>query len=129
MKENFQKPKTSVDTREFKEKLEVELKTVEDELKTVGHINPSNPGDWEAQPEKNDTVPADTNDVAEDITEYETNTAVLKELEIRFNEIKGALKKIQEENYGYCEIDGEPIEMERLKANPAATTCIKHMAK
>lgn len=115
-------------TNHFKEKLEKELENVEGELKSLGRINPSNPNDWEALPPTMDIQRADPNEVADQIEEYEENTGILKELEIRLNEIKVALKKISDNTYGKCEVCGEEIEKERLEANPAARTCVKHMS-
>jgi len=115
------------DTNTYKKLLEQELKTVTDELKTVGHVNPSNPGDWEANPPKDTEDDADENLTADNIESYETNTAILKQLEIRFNEVKAALARIAKGTYGVCEKCGKPIEEKRLKANPAATTCMSCM--
>lgn len=115
-----------IDTKHFKEKLERELAELENDLTTVGRRNPGNPADWEAVPKKMDTLAADEGDVAENIEAYEENTAVLKQLEIRWNEVKAAVQRIDENEYGLCEIDGKPIELERLEANPAATTCLRH---
>ncbi|PIR40297.1 MAG: hypothetical protein COV33_00540 [Candidatus Zambryskibacteria bacterium CG10_big_fil_rev_8_21_14_0_10_34_34] len=70
---------------------------------------------------------ADSNEVADNIEEFESNTAVLKELEIRYNDVKDALTKIEKNEYGMCEVSGEEIEEERLIANPAARTCKAHM--
>lgn len=117
---------SKIDTKYFKEKLERELAELENELKTVGRRNPDNPADWEAVPKKMDTLAADEGDVAENIEAYEENTAILKQLEIRWNEVRTALQRINENKYGLCETDGKPIELERLEANPAATTCVKH---
>ena len=116
-----------MNTKDFEEQLRVELATVEKELKTVGRRNPSNPADWEAKPDKMDVMPADSNEVADAIESYEENTGILKQLEIRFNEIKRALERIGGGTFGLCEICHKPIEAERLEANPAATTCIKHV--
>lgn len=116
-----------MDTEYFKEKLEEELLLVEKELNDVGRINPDNKLDWEAEPADMNVDSADSNETADNIEEYEENTAVLKELEIRYNDIKEALAKIEDGKYGICEISGEPIEEERLIANPAARTCKKHM--
>jgi len=116
-----------IDTKHFKAKLEEELAVVEKELAQVGHINPTNPADWEPTPAKMDIDQADANERSDAVEEYETNTGVLKELEIRFNNIKLALKKIEDGTYGICEISGEPIEAERLEANPAARTNKAHM--
>ena len=116
-----------INTEYFKEKLEAELKTVESELQTVGRKNPSNPLDWEAKEGEMNTDTAEEAEVAEGIEEYENNSAILKQLEIRYNEIKDALAKIDMGTYGICEISGLPIEEDRLEANPAARTCKAHM--
>ena len=116
---------------ELKQKLEEELETLKKELATVGRINPENPKDWEptAGVEAEHEHEPDPNDKADELEEYETNTAILKELEIRFNEVKDALKLIEEGNYGVCSICGKAIESARLEANPAATTCVEHTAR
>lgn len=117
------------DTKHFKEMLLKETEVLESELGTVGRKNPDNPSDWEATEGNVVTDTAEEGDVAEGIEEYESNSAVLGQLEIRLNEVKSALKKIENGNYGVCEIGGERIELDRLEANPAATTCKKHMSK
>jgi len=110
----------------FKEKLENELAKLEGELKTVGHINPSNPSDWVATPDAIDTMAADRNEVADQIESYEENTGILKQLEIQLNDVKTSLEKIKDGTYGKCEVCGETIPEERLEANPSARTCISH---
>lgn len=116
------------DTEHFKGKLLEELKVLEGELSSIGRINPENPGDWQALPTDMDTSHADENEVADTIEEFEENTGVLKQLEIRYNEVKSALEKITNGTYGICEVSGEPIERERLEANPAAKTSMQHMS-
>lgn len=113
----------------FKEKLEKEKSLLEKELSSVGRINPENASDWQATPAKMDILNADENEVADSIEEFENNTAILKQLEIRFNEVKDALERIDNGTYGTCEISGEPIEIDRLEANPAARTSKKHTAE
>ncbi len=117
----------NINTTHFKELLEKELALVEGELKSVGRRNPENAADWEATPPEMDVLNADENETADKIEMYEENTAILKQLEIRYNEIQAALERIAAGAYGLCEVGGEEIEMERLEANPAATTCMKHM--
>ena len=111
----------------FKELLQNEQALLEKELATVGHVNPENPADWEANATDLNTVNADENDVADTIEEYENNTAILKQLEIRINEVKRALEKIEQGTYGTCEVCNEAIEEDRLEANPSARTCKAHM--
>ncbi|MBI2096268.1 MAG: TraR/DksA C4-type zinc finger protein [Candidatus Taylorbacteria bacterium] len=118
----------AIEISRYKQKLFEEIKTLEDELKSVGRRNPANPADWEATPERGwDALPADENEVADSIEEFEENSAILKQLEIRYNEVKNALKRVEDGTYGICVVGGEEIEADRLEANPAATTCKKHM--
>lgn len=111
----------------FKELLAKELAVVENELRSVGRVNPSNPRDWEPVPDKMDTMAADSNEVADTIESYEENSAILKQLEIRLNEIKEALQKIDAGSYGKCAVCGESVDEKRLEANPAAKTCKEHL--
>ena len=116
---------------QYKEKLEEELKTLKGELKAIGRQNPENPNDWEATEKSMDvmTPMADPNESADKIEEYNENRAIVDELEIRYNNVKRALKKIEDGTYGRCEAGGEEIEVPRLAANPSARTCLKHMAE
>lgn len=116
-----------IDTQHFKEKLEEELNILTEELQKIARINPSNPKDWEPIPAKMDTLETDKNEVADRIEAFEKNTALVKELEIRFNNVKRALKKIEEGKYGICEDTGEQIPLARLEANPSARTCAEHL--
>ena len=45
-----------------------------------------------------------------------------REAQLR-NKIDAALKLIRDGDYGWCEVSGEPIGIERLLARPTATTC------
>lgn len=116
-----------LDLNFYKQKLQEELSLVEKELERVGRKNPDNKADWEAEPADMDVSTADESELADKMEEYETNTAILKDLEIRYNDIKVALDKIDGGNYGICEVSGLPIEKDRLDANPAARTCKAHM--
>lgn len=119
--------RNDIDTNYFKQKLETELAQVEQELSRFGRRNPDNEEDWEGKPADFDTDTADESEAADKIEEYEENTAVVKELEVRYNDIKSALDKIAGGNYGMCEVCGAPIEADRLEANQAARTCKQHM--
>lgn len=117
-------PRTDIDIPYFKELLLKEKRQVEDELASVGQRNPSNPEDWEATPEKMNVSHADPNEVADTIEEYEIRGSVSEKLEARLRNIEHALERIEKGTYGICEVSGENIEKERLKANPAARTNI-----
>jgi RNA polymerase-binding transcription factor DksA len=109
-------------TAKFKKILEEELGKLEKELHELGFKNPNNPADWEPKPDELNILPQDENEIADTIEEFEENSAILKQLEIRYNDVKAALGKIAEGTYGICEVSGEQIPVERLEANPAART-------
>ena len=116
-----------MNTDKFKKQLEEEKEKLEGELATVGRKNPDNPDDWEATPSDVNQRSADMNKLASNIEEFETNTAILKQLETQLLDVNAALEKIKEGKYGICEETGEQISEERLNANPAARTCMDHM--
>jgi RNA polymerase-binding transcription factor DksA len=111
----------------FKKKLEAEREILREQLLKVGRQNPDNPEDWQGLPDDTGTKAVDPNDAADKIESFEENRIITEELEIRYNEILEALKRIEEGTYGTCEISGELIEIDRLEANPAARTNKAHM--
>lgn len=113
-------------TEHFRKKLEAEKVKLETEMGGVGRRNLSVPGDWEAIPSETGTE-ADLIDQADVVTSRETNTAILADLEARYDSILSALSRIEKKTYGKCEVCGEKIEEERLEADPAATTCKKDL--
>ena len=115
------------DTQIYKEKLLAEKSKLETELGTIGVQNPNNSSDWEGKETKLDTDEADEGEVAFAEQEMITNSALVGQLEIQLTNVNDALKKIELGTYGLCEMDNEPIEEERLVANPSAKTCMEHM--
>jgi len=111
----------------FKTKLTEEKALLERELKTVGQRNPNNSADWEAKSQGRDIDQAERNEVADRVEGYETNVAILSQLEPKYNEVKAALDKMEKGMYGICSVCDKEIEEERLEANPAATTCKAHL--
>lgn len=108
------------------EKLEAEKKRLEAEMGSVGRRNPSVPGDWESTPSETG-MEADLADQADVVMSRESNTAILADLEARYDTILSALTRIEKGEYGKCEVCGEKIEEARLEADPSATTCVKHL--
>lgn len=117
----------AIDYKHFKEKLEKEKDLLNKELKDVGRINPDNPSDWEAVPDDKDASRADENILADGVEDYKENVAIVNTLETRYQDIIGALAKIEKGTYGLCETCSEEISLERLEANPSARNCRKHM--
>ncbi len=117
----------TIDLKHFKDRLEAERGTLENELSSVGRINPSNPSDWEATPADLNIPEADKNEVADKMEEFEGRAAVETALEERLSEVRAALEKIEKNTYGKCRVCREEIEENRLEANPAAETCLTHI--
>lgn len=111
----------------LKARLEKERDLLQQELSTLGVENPTVSGDWEPKKPEGEEFGADRNDNADIIEAEQENNAALNELEGRLNIVMQALGKFDAGTYGVCEVSGEPIEFERLNANPAAKTCMEHM--
>lgn len=67
----------------------------------------------------------DDTEAADEETNYGENIALSKDLVKSLEEVKVALQKIEDDRYGHCSNCDEYIPEERLKAYPAAATCIK----
>ncbi len=113
-------------TEYFRKKLETEKIRLELEMGGIGRRNPHVPDDWEPVPTEIGTE-ADLVDQAEVVMSHEGNAAILMDLETRYDIVLSALSRIEKKIYGKCEICGDKIEEKRLEADPAATTCVKHL--
>lgn len=115
-----------LDFNQFKTKLEMEQERLEQELKEFATINPENPKDWQA------TMSAEKESDSRDETanrleEWEDREASANALGDRLQEVKQALERIVAKTYGHCTVCQQPIEEDRLLANPAAATCKQHL--
>lgn len=113
-------------TEHFRKKLEEEKVKLESEMGNIGRKNPIIPNDWEAAPVEMDTE-SDLADQADIIMSHENNAAILADLEARYDTILAALSRTGGKTYGKCEVCGDEIGEARLEADPAATTCVKHL--
>ena len=112
---------------DLKQKLENERALLITQLNEVGRINPDNPKDWEPVAAPLNASQAEIEERASEITSFEDRSAVEFELEKRFEEVERALASLSDGTYGTCTVCKEKIEVARLDANPAASTCILHM--
>ncbi len=110
---------------DFKKKLEEEKKVVEGQLGSMGAKDGA--GEWTAGPGAIDEGATEPDELADRMEQQEENADEIAALAPRLKDINDALEKIEEGIYGACEVSGEPIEEERLEANPAARTCTKHL--
>lgn len=105
---------------ELRDTLIAEKATLEAELSEHGR---KVDGDWQGTAvggkESDDTDKADT------MEELAINVPLVETLEARLNEVVDALAKMKTGTYGTDENSGEPIPIERLRANPAARTKVQ----
>ena len=72
---------------------------------------------------------ADVVDQASSYTEKNVEMRAINRQIKLISKIDGALKKILDGTYGFCEETGEPIGLKRLIARPVATLCIAAQEK
>lgn len=116
-----------MNTEVYESKLKEELAVITTQLQDMGIHNPRVPEDWIATPEGQEAVDADPNITADRTEDWIERNAEVADLETRYVNILRALKKLDDGTYGVCEIGEEPIEEDRLNANPAARTCKAHI--
>ena len=115
-----------LDKKKIKEKLEKERDILLDQIRDIGKLNPET-NEWEAIPEELSSRESDQNDMADRFEDFEARSVMIKALESRLNNILGALKGLNKESFGRCEVCKKDIEMDRMEVNPAAKTCKKHL--
>ena len=104
---------------EFKVKLLEEKSRLEKELGEVAHKESD--GEYEA---KFEDLGRDEEDNAEEVEEYAAKVGITETLEKNLKDVNGALKRVEDGNYGKCENCPEEIRIERLNAYPAARKCM-----
>jgi len=115
-----------LDKTKIKDKLEKERDILLEELRDMGKLNPET-NEWEATPEAQDFPETDQNDMADRFEDFEAKSSMIKTLSPRLNNILRALKGLNKETFGKCDVCKKDIEVGRLDANPAARTCKKHL--
>ena len=119
----------ALDLDYFQKQLLEEKARLEAELKTVATRNPDAPQDWNVSYPNLNVQTSAVDEVADQEEEYENRAPLEGGLEVRLQEVNEALERIEHGKYGMCVEDGESIDEERLRANPAARTCMKHAEK
>jgi len=118
---------TMKNVEEFKKQLENEKRELEKTLGSIGHkTKVGGKEDWVPSYPDLNPMQSDKSEMADEVEEFENRIGIEGKLEERLDDIHAALKRIEDGTYGICEEGGEQIEPERLRANPAARTCIQH---
>src|SRR3989344_6797729 len=115
-----------MDKKKIKEKREQERDVLLEQMKDMGKLN-AEANEWEATPEELDSPESDENDKADRFEDFEGRSSMMRTLEPRLTNIIKALKGLNRDSFGKCEVCKKDIEMARLEANPAARTCKEHM--
>lgn len=103
---------------ELRAALHAEKDSLEEELAEHGR---KVDGNWMGTAAGFNENEPDETDEADKMEELSINIPLVEELERRYKEILAALKRIEEGTYGLT-VSGEEIDVDRLRANPAATT-------
>jgi len=115
-----------LDKKKIKEKLEKERDELLEQMKDMGKFDKET-GEWETTPEELEFPESDESDKADRFEDFEARSSMMKTLKPRLDNILKALKGLNRESFGRCEVCKKDIEMTRLEANPAARTCKKHL--
>ncbi|KKQ44734.1 MAG: hypothetical protein US63_C0024G0006 [Candidatus Moranbacteria bacterium GW2011_GWC2_37_8] len=106
--------------KELKEKLLAEKNRVKEELGRIAKPNKTE-GDYTTSFSE---IGTDEDENASEVEEYTANLALEANLEKQLKEITEALERIENGTYGKCENCAKDISIERLRAYPAAKTCL-----
>lgn len=68
-------------------------------------------------------------DKAKEFEDFEEKAALGRNEKKEVKNLINALNRIDKNTYGKCKVDGEPIEIGRLKAYPEAEYCATHAKK
>lgn len=107
----------------FKKILRKEKETIEEQLKTFAKKDPKFKGDYDTQfPDLGVSQSAD--ELAQEVSLYESSLPVEHTLELKLQDIETALKKIENGTFGICANCNEEIPLGRLETKPEAKYCV-----
>lgn len=106
---------------ELKNSLLTKKKDLKDELSRFAKPT-ENPEDYKTQFQE---IGPNRDENASEIEEYSDNLALENNLEKQLRETNDALERINKGTYGICENCNQEIDIERLRAYPAARICVK----
>ena len=107
---------------ELESSLLKEKEMLEEDLGRIARPVDKSEGDYETSFED---IGADREDNASEVEQYTDNLPVELTLEKKLKDILESLEEIKAGTYGICKNCNQEISLDRLRANPAARTCIK----
>jgi len=97
---------------------------IEDQLGQFADKSPIDKNDYIPRVPNYDDDDHNEDDYAHEVTDFDRNVAMVKQLEDRLREIKRTRGKIKDGSYGKCENCSQVIAKERLKVMPVASLCM-----
>ncbi len=107
---------------ELKTALLEEKNSLETDLQKIARPIDKRDGEYETNFER---IGEDKDDNATEVEQYADNLPVETALENKLKDVIEALAKMEKGTYGVCENCQQELDIERLKINPSAKTCIK----
>jgi DnaK suppressor protein len=107
---------------ELKEALLKEEESLEKSLGKIAMPLDKKIGDYETSFED---IGSDMEDNTTEVEQYTSDLPVEISLENKLQDILAALEEMEKGTYGICQNCHEEIDLERLRINPSARTCIK----
>lgn len=115
---------------QLKKSLEAERDRLVAELQSFAKPAEGVRGDWDAEYPKFETSEsgshASLEEKGDEVEEYEMRLAAEHSLESRLLEVTQALERMGKGTYGVCTKCRKPMQLERLRANPAAEFDVEH---
>lgn len=107
------------DFETFKQMLMEEKNKLDKEIKKIA--TPSEGGGYEVRYEE---LGSDSDENATEVDKYSSDLALEGSLERQLKDVNDALERVKEGTYGACNKCDKEINIERLRAYPAARTCM-----
>lgn len=107
---------------ELKKVLLEEKEKLEKNLEKIARPIDKRDGEYETNFER---IGEDKDDNATEVEQYADSLPVETALENKLKDVIAALSRIEAGTYGFCENCQKEIDIERLRINPSAKTCIK----
>lgn len=106
----------------FKGELVEEKARLEQELSDLGKKDPNHPGHFDTTYPESGGNSDDDN--AAEVTEYADELSIEARLEGELRDVNKALVAIDQGTYGVCKYCNKEIDVKRLEARPASSSCI-----
>ncbi len=115
-------PMTKEQLEHFTKRLSEEKTRLEQELNDLGDKDPNRPNHFEAKYPESGGNSIDDN--AAEVSEYADELSIEAKLETELRDVEKALASVAKGTYGVCKYCGKDIDVKRLEARPASSSCI-----